>query len=49
MVELEKTDDVRRPNIKQLLTKGLQFPLAHRVPKAAQKKIFAPQRPSTYI
>ncbi|KAI9841423.1 MAG: 60S ribosomal protein L20 [Sclerophora amabilis] len=33
VVELEKTDDVKRPYIKQLLTKDLKFPLPHRVPK----------------
>ena len=48
MVELEKTDDVKRPYIKQLLTKNLSFPLPHRVPKISNKKIFAAKRPSTF-
>ncbi|KAE9975652.1 hypothetical protein EG328_003103 [Venturia inaequalis] len=48
VVEIEKTDDIRRPYLKQLLTKGLSFPLPHRIPKAATKKIFAANRPSTF-
>ncbi|TGZ82027.1 ribosomal protein L18ae [Ascodesmis nigricans] len=47
VVEVEKTADVRRPYIKQLLTKGLKFPLPHRVHKAPGK-IFAAKRPSTF-
>lgn len=46
VVELEKTEDVKRPYIKQLLEKNLKFPLPHRVPKS--KKVFAPHRPSTF-
>jgi len=48
VVEIEKTADIRRPYIKQLLTKNLKFPLPHRVPKASGKKIFAARRPSTF-
>ncbi|KAL9037360.1 MAG: hypothetical protein Q9214_005737 [Letrouitia sp. 1 TL-2023] len=48
VVEIEKTDDVKRPYIKQLLTKNLKFPLPHRVPKATSRKLFAPHRPSTF-
>jgi large subunit ribosomal protein L18Ae len=48
VVEVEKTTDIRRPYIKQLLTKNLKFPLPHRVPKASGKKIFAARRPSTF-
>ncbi len=48
VVELEKTDDVKRPYIKQLLTKNLKFPLPHRVSKAAGTKIFVGKRPSTF-
>jgi large subunit ribosomal protein L18Ae len=48
VVEIEKTDDIRRPYLKQLLTKGLSFPLPHRIPKAATKKIFAANRPATF-
>ncbi|KFY52161.1 hypothetical protein V496_08621 [Pseudogymnoascus sp. VKM F-4515 (FW-2607)] len=48
VIELEKTDDVKRPYIKQLLTKNLKFPLPHRVSKAAGTKIFTSKRPSTF-
>ena len=49
VVEIEKTDDVKRPYIKQLLTKKLKFPLPHRVAKITSKgKLFAPHRPSTF-
>ncbi|KZM22143.1 structural constituent of ribosome [Ascochyta rabiei] len=49
VVELEKSDDVRRPYIKQLLVKGLKFPLPHRINKKAGKKVFAAKRPSTFF
>lgn len=48
VVEIEKNSDIRRPYIKQLLQKNLSFPLPHRVPKAATKKIFSANRPSTF-
>ncbi|OCL15364.1 ribosomal protein L18ae [Glonium stellatum] len=48
VVEIEKTDDIRRPYIKQLLTKNLKFPLPHRVGRSTSKKIFAAHRPSTF-
>ncbi|MCJ1236329.1 60S ribosomal protein L20 [Varicellaria rhodocarpa] len=48
VVEIEKTDDVKRPYIKQLLAKNLKFPLPHRVPKTSSKKLFTPHRPSTF-
>ncbi|KAL9116104.1 MAG: hypothetical protein Q9227_000473 [Pyrenula ochraceoflavens] len=48
VVELENADQVKRPYIKQLLTKNLQFPLPHRVPKTKGKKIFSAKRPSTF-
>ncbi|KAJ9131990.1 60S ribosomal protein L20 [Pleurostoma richardsiae] len=48
VVELEKTDDVKRPYIRQLLTKDLKFPLPHRVPKISTKKVFSAKRPSTF-
>ena len=38
VVELEKTDDVKRQYVKQFLTKDLKFPLPHRVQKS--KKLF---------
>ncbi|KAI9892142.1 MAG: 60S ribosomal protein L20 [Vezdaea aestivalis] len=47
VVELEKTTDIRRPYIKQLLQKKLSFPLPHRVPRAG-KKLFTPSRPTTF-
>lgn len=46
VVELEKTEDVKRPYIKQLTAKNLKFPLPHRIQKS--KKIFLAQRPSTF-
>ncbi|KAF3762272.1 hypothetical protein M406DRAFT_347427 [Cryphonectria parasitica EP155] len=48
VVELEKSDDVKRPYIKQLLSKNLTFPLPHRVPKISNKKVFSATRPSTF-
>ncbi|KAF8317093.1 60S ribosomal protein L18A [Clavulina sp. PMI_390] len=44
--EVEKTADIRRPYIKQLLTPKLRFPLPRRIPKAAGK--FAAHRPKTF-
>ena len=49
VAEVEKTDDIRRPYIKQLLTKNLKFPLPHRIPKTAGKKVFAAHRPATFF
>ncbi|CEP22011.1 unnamed protein product [Cyberlindnera jadinii] len=46
VVELEKTEDVKRQYVKQFLTKDLKFPLPHRVTKT--KAIFAPKRPTTF-
>ncbi|MCJ1325172.1 60S ribosomal protein L20 [Thelotrema lepadinum] len=48
VVELEKTDDVKRPYLKQLLQKNLKFPLPHRIPRSSGKKLFYPHRPSTF-
>ena len=48
VVEIPKTEDVKRPYIRQLLAKNLKFPLPHRVPKGIGKKIFSAQRPSTW-
>jgi large subunit ribosomal protein L18Ae len=48
VVEVEKTDDIRRPYIKQLLTKNLKFPLPHRNPPKKGGKVFSAQRPSTF-
>lgn len=50
VVELEKTSDVKRPYIKQLLDPKLRFPLPTRLPKqaGAGKKIFSAKRPSTW-
>ncbi|KAG9188062.1 hypothetical protein G6011_01985 [Alternaria panax] len=49
VVEVEKADDIRRPYIKQLLTKNLKFPLPHRINKKAGKKVFSATRPSTFF
>ncbi|ODV81717.1 60S ribosomal protein L18A [Suhomyces tanzawaensis NRRL Y-17324] len=46
VVELEKTDDVKRQYVKQFLTKDLKFPLPHRVQKS--KKLFTAQQPTTF-
>ncbi|PHH80777.1 hypothetical protein CDD80_7314 [Ophiocordyceps camponoti-rufipedis] len=48
VVELEKTDDIKRPYIKQLVTKNLRFPLPHRISKGSTKKLFSATRPSTF-
>ncbi len=48
VVELEKNADVKRPYIRQLISKNLTFPLPHRVPKISTKKIFSAKRPSTF-
>ena len=34
--------------MKQLLQKGLKFPLPHRIPKQSTRKIFSAQRPTTF-
>ncbi|KAL4065447.1 ribosomal L18ae/LX protein domain-containing protein [Scleroderma yunnanense] len=46
VVEIKKTDDVRRPYIKQLLEPKLRFPLPHRVSKSTST--FVSRRPSTF-
>ncbi|KAK9474995.1 60S ribosomal eL20 domain-containing protein [Dipodascopsis tothii] len=46
VVEIEKTEDVKRQYIKQLLSKDLKFPLPHRIVKS--KQTFAVSRPSTF-
>ena len=46
VVELEKTDDVKRQYVKQYLSKDLKFPLPHRIQKS--KKLFQAQRPTTF-
>ncbi|KAJ2911879.1 hypothetical protein MD484_g8532, partial [Candolleomyces efflorescens] len=46
VVEIEKTEDIRRPYIKQLLEPGLKFPLPHRVTKV--RSTFVAKRPSTF-
>ncbi|KAI5785894.1 ribosomal L18ae/LX protein domain-containing protein [Geopyxis carbonaria] len=47
VVEVEKTESIRRPYIKQLLSKDLKFPMPHRVSKN-KGKIFAARRPTTF-
>lgn len=44
--EIEKTADLRRPYIKQLIAPKLRFPLPHRRPTAAGT--FAARRPGTF-
>jgi len=46
VVEIEKSADVRRPYIKQLMEPGLKFPLPHRVSKT--RSTFVARRPSTF-
>lgn len=46
VVELEKTEDVKRPYIKQLTVKDLKFPLPHRIQKS--KNLYAYKRPTTF-
>ncbi|TFK34000.1 ribosomal L18ae/LX protein domain-containing protein [Crucibulum laeve] len=46
VVEIEKSDDVRRPYIKQLMVPGLKFPLPHRVGKI--RSTFVANRPATF-
>jgi hypothetical protein len=46
VAEIEKTVDIRRPHIKQLLTPNLRFPLPHRVVKS--RSLFLANRPSTF-
>ncbi|CAZ81305.1 unnamed protein product [Tuber melanosporum] len=48
VVEIEKASDVKRPYLRQLITKGLKFPLPHRVPKSVSAKVFSAKRPSTF-
>ncbi|KAI0827115.1 ribosomal L18ae/LX protein domain-containing protein [Trametes gibbosa] len=46
VVEIEKSDDIRRPYIKQLLVPKLKFPLPHRVTKV--RSTFVANRPTTF-
>lgn len=48
VVELEKTEDIKRPYIRQLTTKDLKFPLPHRITKQNTKQVFSAKRPSTF-
>ncbi|EGX44242.1 hypothetical protein AOL_s00193g154 [Orbilia oligospora ATCC 24927] len=48
VAEIEKSADVKRPYIKQLLTPNLKFPLPHRAPVGVGKKIFLAKRPNTF-
>ncbi|EPS27971.1 hypothetical protein PDE_02916 [Penicillium oxalicum 114-2] len=47
VVEVTDNDSIRRPYIKQLLTKDLKFPLPHRSANPG-KKLYAYSRPSTF-
>jgi len=46
VVEIEKSDDVRRPYIKQLMVPKLKFPLPHRISKS--QSLFVAHRPTTF-
>lgn len=48
VVEIEKLASIRRPYMKQLLTKDIKFPLPHRSVKPSGKKLFAYSRPTTF-
>jgi len=48
VVEIAKTEDIRRPYIRQLLQPKLRFPLPHRVAKSSRKIIFSANRPTTF-
>merc|ERR1711939_544172 len=46
VVEITNQNDVKRPYIKQLISKNLKFPLPHR--STGSKKLFVPNRPNTF-
>ncbi|PWN35426.1 putative 60S large subunit ribosomal protein L20 [Meira miltonrushii] len=46
VAEIEKTADIRRPYIKQLIAPKLRFPLPHRRPQSLG--VYAANRPSTF-
>jgi large subunit ribosomal protein L18Ae len=46
VVEVTDLNAIRRPYIKQLVTKDLKFPVPHRAAKS--KKLFSATRPSTF-
>ncbi|OAP58612.1 60S ribosomal protein L20-B [Fonsecaea erecta] len=46
VVEIQNPNDVKRPYIKQLITRNLKFPLPHRSNRT--KKLFTSKRPSTF-
>jgi large subunit ribosomal protein L18Ae len=46
VVEIEKTEDVKRQYIKQLIVPNLKFPLPHRIQKS--KTLFSAHRPTTF-
>lgn len=48
VVELEKTEDIKRPYIRQLVAKNLSFPLPHRITKENTAKVFSAKRPGTF-
>jgi len=48
VVEIEKSEDVKRPYIKQVISKNLSFPMPHRIPKIPNSKVFSATRPSTF-
>ena len=48
VVEIEKSEDVKRPYIKQVISKNLSFPMPHRIPQIPNSKVFSATRPSTF-
>merc|ERR1712144_201126 len=46
VVEIANQNDVKRPYIKQLISKNLKFPLPQR--STGSKKLFVPNRPNTF-
>lgn len=46
VTEIEKLEDLRRPYIKQLVTRDLKFPLPHR--RTTSAGIYAARRPGTF-
>ncbi len=49
VIEVEKDADIRRPYIRQLISKDLKFPLPARSPPKTNKHVFAAKRPATFF
>ena len=48
VVEIDDKEKIRRPYIRQLVTKDLKFPLPHRNPPKSGK-VFSATRPATFF